>query len=372
MIKITRNNYEEFFIDYFDGNLDNHQVAELMLFLAQNSDLDNEFNQFKFVELKDETVSFNLKSSIKKQDLTITGSVFYDRCIDILENNLHKGKIINFNNEIKSDKYKKNEFDSFKKTIIKPDLNIKFSDKDKLKQKVSTVFKLKRVYQYAAVLIAVFISYTLIQNNTELKQISNNTTNKQITSVVGYGELSSFDKYDNQQAFTVIKRETPKIVAKSNSNITNEDAIIKPIYIDKLNAKLIVVDENFANNNTPEYRTNKSTFYISKTKTKEAIEDESILNNIVNDNERKCNPTMVKSLTNEIKSDIYISEMMMHYKNTDAKFNKENTKTVWEFLGEKLSEFTGTNMEKTYDKNGEVSRLAVNNNRFRVSKKIRK
>ncbi len=373
MNKITRNNYEEFFIDYFDGNLNNHQVAELMLFLAQNSDLDNEFNQFKYVELKKEPIKFEPKNFLKKTDTTITGSVFFDKCIDKIENNLPEEKLISFNKELETDINKKKEFEIFTKTIIKPDLNITFNEKEKLKRSSvsSGIFKLKRVYQYAAILVVIFISYFLFENNNEFKQISNNTSTQQIASVVDYGELSSFDKYDNQQAFTVIKRETPKIVAKSTSNFANNEPMIKPIYISKKNAQLIVVEENLANNNIPKYRNNKPIFYIPEIKPNDNIKEADLLNNVVDNNEN-CNPTMVKSLTNEIKSDVYISEMMSHYKSNDDEPNIVNPKSVWQLLGKKISELTGTKIEKIYNKDGEVSKLAINTNRFRVSKKIRK
>ena len=377
MSKITRNNYEEFFIDYFDGNLDNHQVAELMLFLAQNSDLDKEFNQFEYVELKDEKISFDFKKSLKKQDDTITGSIFTDRCIDKIENNLDEEQLIDFNNEIKFDIPKRIEFEKFKQTIIKPDLSIKYSEKNKLKK--TTVFKstkLKSIYQYAAIIVAIVLSYTLIENNTEFKQISGKTENKQIASISNFGELSSFDKYDNQQAFTVIKRETPKIVAKSSSNIKTEEAIIKPIYINKLNAKLIVVDKKLASIIIPEQRNSKTNYYVPKvTKNNKVVEDEVVNSIVSNESDEKCNPTTVKALTNELKSDVYISEMMTYYKknNVDlAQYKTSDSKTVWKLLGEKFSVLTGAKIEKVYDENGEVSRLAINSNRFRVSKKIRK
>jgi len=376
MSKITRNNYEEFFIDYFDGNLDNHQVAELMLFLAQNNDLDKEFNKFEFVELKEKKISFDFKKSLKKQDNTITGNVFADKCIDKIENNLNEEQIISFNNEIRFNIPKKNELEKYKQTIIKPNLSIKYSEKDKLKKSTFKVAKFKRVYQYAAILIAIILSYTLIENNTEFKQISGKTESKQIASIVNYGELSSFDKYDNQQAFTVIKRETPKIVAKSNSKIKIKKSIIEPIYINKLNAKLIVVEENLASNNIPEYRDNITNLYTPEiTTSKQILEDELLNKSISNESEKKCNPTMIKALTNEIKSDVYISEMMTHYKknNNDITQSKiGDTKTVWKILGEKFSVITGAKVEKVYNENGEVSRLAINSSRFRVSKKIRK
>jgi len=370
MSKITRNNYEEFFIDYFDGSLNNHEVAELMLFLAQNRDLDDEFNQFKFVELKQETINFDLKDSLKKQDSTITGSIFYDKCIDKVENNLSDEDTILFEAEINSDKSKKVEYNSFKSTILKPDLNIIYTEKENLKKEKVTAFQLKRVYQYAAILVALIISYTLLHNNTEYNNVAESTNN--YASMVNFDALSSFDKYDNQQAFTIVKTETPSIVAKSSSVTQPIIKVNKPIYINKLDARKIVIDEDIADNIAPIISNRVENIYIVNNIINENTINETSVNKQEDLND--CNPNCIKALTNEIKSDVYISEMMSQYKNSDniAFNNNDDTKTVWEFLGESISVITGSKMEKSYDKNGKVSRLALNGNRFRVSKKIRK
>jgi hypothetical protein len=115
------------------------------------------------------------------------------------------------------------------------------------------------------------------------------------------------------------------------------------------------------------------TLFIPKINTNPDENSEVLITNNSSEIDKKCNPTAIKSLTNEIKSDIYISEMMNRYKNDNNSIsNNNNTKTVWELLGKKFSEITGTNIEKIYDEEGKVSKLAINTNRFRVSKKIRK
>jgi len=51
-MKITRTNYEEFAITYLDGKLDPVDVAELLLFLEQNPDLKDEFQELNQISLK--------------------------------------------------------------------------------------------------------------------------------------------------------------------------------------------------------------------------------------------------------------------------------------------------------------------------------
>lgn len=373
MSRITRHNYEEIFIDYFDGNLNNHEIAELMLFLAQNTDLDTEFNDFEFVELNEYSVKFDTKDSLKKQDLTITGSHFHDKCIGKIENNLSSEKLRVFELELNTNQEKREEFYKFKQTIISPDLNIVLSNKKRLKKSENVIFKLKNIYQYAAVIVAILVTFTLLQEKTQ--GVNTLFSTDKLSSVEKFSGLSSFDKYDNQLAFTVVKKETPSIVSKSNSVETKYE--VKPIYINRRKIEVI--------NNANEIADNIDDEYLVASPIKISTINEERSSKIINNVELEpssnvqadvdCNPSEINTLTNEINSDIYIDKMMSKYKNADNSYiadNDNSTKSVWELLGESISIVTGSKIEKTYSKDGRVSRLAINSNRFRVSKKIRK
>lgn len=61
-MKITRTNYEEFAINYLDGTLDPVDAAELLLFLEQNPDLKNEFQELNQISLKpNPDIQYNFK-----------------------------------------------------------------------------------------------------------------------------------------------------------------------------------------------------------------------------------------------------------------------------------------------------------------------
>ena len=45
-MKINRNNYEIFFVDYSDGKLSENQIENLMAFISLNPDLEEEFYTF--------------------------------------------------------------------------------------------------------------------------------------------------------------------------------------------------------------------------------------------------------------------------------------------------------------------------------------
>ncbi len=67
-MKITRNNYEQVLLDYFDGNLNPVETACLMLFLEENPDLRECFDNFECIKLDEPSVCpFHAKAVLKRQ-----------------------------------------------------------------------------------------------------------------------------------------------------------------------------------------------------------------------------------------------------------------------------------------------------------------
>jgi hypothetical protein len=373
MEKITKNNYESYFLDYFEGKLNNFEVAELMFFLSQNIDLDAEFNQYEHFELKKEEIVFNFKKELKKDDSTITGNIFYDKCIDKIENNLTSLESKIFIKEISTNTFKKTEFNLFAKTILKPNLNLVYPNKNELKKQLTKKIQFKKTYQYAAIFIAIIITFGLLQKETKNTNITQNK-DKNI-SIEAFNQLSSFDKYDNNQSFTIIKTEKPSIVSESKN--TKQKAEKKPTKAP------ITLNINTQNNITENNQFTKGLSTIKHTepniqeKPKKIIKQSNNSENLAdtdNNTNLNCNTNNIKTITNEIKSDVYISQMLSNCKplNNNKPNNTTQSKSIWELIGEGISTITGSEIEKTYNNKGEISRLALNNNKFRVYKKINK
>ncbi|MGB0431303.1 MAG: hypothetical protein ACPGLV_12580, partial [Bacteroidia bacterium] len=67
---INLHNYEACFLDYTEGNLNEQQVADLLLFLENHPALKTEFEQdFSDVTLTPQTLKFNNKNQLKKPEL---------------------------------------------------------------------------------------------------------------------------------------------------------------------------------------------------------------------------------------------------------------------------------------------------------------
>ncbi len=140
-MKINRNNYEIFFIDYFEGTLNESQVAELFLFLEQNYDLKEEFESFENISLKaDASIKFDNKENLKKLVIIAVDSInesnYQEYFIAYLENDLDVRSSENVELFLEKNIFLKKEYELFRKTFMKPDVKTVFDDKNVLKKSV--------------------------------------------------------------------------------------------------------------------------------------------------------------------------------------------------------------------------------------------
>ncbi|MFT4770037.1 MAG: hypothetical protein ACJAZC_000573 [Cryomorphaceae bacterium] len=98
MEKITRHNYESFFLDYLEGELSDELKKELEVFLAQNPDLAEELEEFESVSLKPEATSStwndlkvpSLEDLVKNESLR---EQLYFRCAEV-QANVHDERLL--------------------------------------------------------------------------------------------------------------------------------------------------------------------------------------------------------------------------------------------------------------------------------------
>src|ERR1017187_4140616 len=66
-MNIDRYNCEAAFLDYYEKNLSPVEVAEVLFFLEDNSDLKPLFESYKAIYLEHERIKFPSKNSLKKK-----------------------------------------------------------------------------------------------------------------------------------------------------------------------------------------------------------------------------------------------------------------------------------------------------------------
>ena len=139
-MKINRDNYELFFINYFDGCLNPEELDDLMLFLKNNPDLEDELLSFEKIDVSaKEEAHFELKNSLKKtisDKREITPKNIDEFLIASLENDLTYNDTDRLEKFLEENPQYKSDLATYSKTILNPDLNITFPNKKMLKKHV--------------------------------------------------------------------------------------------------------------------------------------------------------------------------------------------------------------------------------------------
>jgi hypothetical protein len=166
-MKISRSNYEIWFIDLLDGNLSYDQIEQLNLFLADNQDIQEELQEMSELKINPPSVEFKGKAGIKKVPAEISDLQFEYLCEACLEKDLSEEELRDLSEIINSNPSRKNVFELFKKLKLTPP-EIKFKNKKKLLQRTpfqkvirSNVFSLSA----AASVAILIVSYLFIPGN---------------------------------------------------------------------------------------------------------------------------------------------------------------------------------------------------------------
>jgi hypothetical protein len=164
-MKIDRNNYEAYFIDYLEDNLDKNMVDDFIEFLQQNPDLKEELSVLGKVSVVPENVSFNKKNSLYKEELD-SEKAFDEAAIATLEGDISVTRKTEFENYIANHPAKKRDVVLYKKTKLQPDKTIVFRNKKKLYRQSTAKIVFLWSSRIAAVLILAFAFYTLFNYKT--------------------------------------------------------------------------------------------------------------------------------------------------------------------------------------------------------------
>jgi hypothetical protein len=102
-MKIDRSNYEIWFIDRLDGNLTEQQTEQLMLFLSENPDLQDELRDMDSSVIIPPPAEFTGKAGLRKTAAEITDIQFEYLCAAYAENDLSPEEVNEFSQITASD-----------------------------------------------------------------------------------------------------------------------------------------------------------------------------------------------------------------------------------------------------------------------------
>lgn len=168
MSSINKQNYEAWFLDYFEGNLSPELSELLFQFLEENPQYEDEFNSFEAIALEPAVLEFDAKSLLKHEIPTelkheLSGTDYI--AISYTENILSQAEKNKVEQNMLQHKSLKNAVDAYAEIKLRPDFSLVYDDKKDLKKPVIIPFnRYREAFKYAASAAAVFFISLSIWN----------------------------------------------------------------------------------------------------------------------------------------------------------------------------------------------------------------
>ncbi len=138
-MEISRQNYEQYFIDYLDGKLNDDQVVILMSFLEFNPDLKEEFADIEKMCLAPDETRFSGKARLLKSESDLMeADILKDfdmYCISSMENDIADDDEKILQGIIKDDPDREETYMLYQSTRLMPDESIVYPRKARLKKR---------------------------------------------------------------------------------------------------------------------------------------------------------------------------------------------------------------------------------------------
>lgn len=212
---IGHNNFEEYILDYLEGNLDPVLTAELMAFIAENPTYEGYICGLQSLK-SDHDVSFPAKNMLKKDydDIpSINPDNFDEFCIASSEGLLGPKQIERLNNYIGEDTLKIKNLELFSSLKLRPDSDIKFPLKEKIRKQKAGVLQKKIFYYGIAIAASVIFVFMLTINRTAI----NNSESKNVTASNNSPAPEITKNFPGNTGSSIISEVQPSRVHKKNT-----------------------------------------------------------------------------------------------------------------------------------------------------------
>lgn len=158
-MKINRDNYEHWFLDYLEGRLDRQGQAEVQHFLELHPDLAGELDAFAPTVPTPANLVYPGKVLLKKAHYH-DPEVFDTTAVAFLEGDLSAEETLQFERWLEQNPAQSASFARLSNCRLQPDLSLRYPGKKRLKRKSpATILLLRVVPVAAALLLAFFLFY---------------------------------------------------------------------------------------------------------------------------------------------------------------------------------------------------------------------
>jgi hypothetical protein len=226
-MSIDKHNYELYILDYYEGKLDADATRELMLFLEHYPDAKEAFESYESIMLEpDLSQQFAPKSSLKKMGIVEVGAInelnFENYFIESIEQNLAPAEQLDLKDFLIKNPQLQKTLDTYKKTVLKPDMSVVFNGKEMLKKSRIVPLHatpLRRMVlttaSVAAVLAVVLISGIIIR--------SINITEKRGIGLLSAVDLTKANRITNPATKQIPGNDIHQVAKQNTNPFTSEN-----------------------------------------------------------------------------------------------------------------------------------------------------
>lgn len=220
-MKITRSNYESYFLDFLEGNLEPSIMDEFQLFLKENPDLASELEMGELPALfPNENIRLDAKEELKKSVID-HDTEFQERAVAYYEGDLSLSEQKDFEASLSENATVATEAQQFGQLKLIADPSIVCVNKKQLKKKVVLFPLWAKVASVAAMFL---LAYLLFQPNEGLPpdsgQLAGNLKNKTPKNIVAPEATIKVEEPEKVKTTPVVtpKQNQPKVPVKQKAN----------------------------------------------------------------------------------------------------------------------------------------------------------
>lgn len=236
-MKINRDNYEIWFLDYLEGRLNEKGKEEVRLFLKNNPDLASELDAFMPTLSMDSAISYPDKGGLKKA-LYDDPACFENTAIAAMEGDLSGEDQILFEKWLAKNPAQQELANRLKSCKLQPDLRISFPGRDRLKKKkVVLNYWVQTASAAAILLLALILFYPGKKSNVRVASLPDKTIIPQqatpsgkTTAVSGPSKLKPVETISRQMP----KKMRPRLITSTHEvpdAVSGENLRLAPLEV---------------------------------------------------------------------------------------------------------------------------------------------
>jgi len=236
---ITRENYESYFVDYLEGNLDEKIVDRFIEFLQENPDLKEELKLFESVTVVPDDLTFNAKGKLYKAKYDLEEE-FNKTAVEEIEKEIEEEEKAAFEKYLATHPEKQKDIELFEKTILHPDENIRFAHKEKLYKKSGRKVFLVWSGRVAAVLILGLAIFSLINQKTETPFSENQVA--QVEEKTEQQTITPVEKVEKSEPEKIVEKPSTPLVEKKAKPIAEKQSLPEETSIEEVVPERIPIE----------------------------------------------------------------------------------------------------------------------------------